>query len=272
MSKENWEAYFEAMKKEDWQSAMTVLQKISQKDKNNPQLSLKMGDLYQRMGDVVNAITSYNNSAWLLKSQGFFQKAIALYKIILRLDPYNSEALNEVKKLMFDLESAKTSNVQMPVSPAKAPLSIEELATHISDRTTFSAIPEIFSGIPEEDAKKILNELDSLSFSAGQKVVEEGDSGDSMYIIQSGKARVVAHLLGKEIELAVLEEGAVFGEVAFLTGRPRTAAVIADGPLEVFEISRLDLEKIIEMNPVILSKIEDFYESRVQDTIKKIKT
>jgi len=93
-----------------------------------------------------------------------------------------------------------------------------------------------------------------------------------MYIVKSGKARVVAHLLGKEIELAVLEEGSVFGEVAFLTGRPRTASVIADGPLEVFEISRLDLEKIIGMNPVILSKIEDFYESRVQDTIKKIKS
>ena len=272
MGKENWELYFEAMKKQDWQTAMTVLQRISQKDKNNPQVSLKMGDLYQRMGDVINSISSYSNSAWILKSQGFFQKAIALYKIILRLDPYNSEALNEVKELMFNLESAKTSSTQTPVSSAKAPISMEELASHISEGTIFSAIPEIFSGIPEEDAKKILNELDSLSFSAGQKVVEEGDSGDSMYIVKSGKARVVAHLLGKEIELAVLEEGSVFGEVAFLTGRPRTASVIADGPLEVFEISRLDLEKIIGMNPVILSKIEDFYESRVQDTIKKIKS
>jgi cAMP-dependent protein kinase regulator len=272
MSKENWESYFKAMQKEDWQSAMTVIRKISQKEKNNPQVSLKMGDLYQRMGDVVNAITAYYNSAWILRSQGFFQKAIAIYKIILRLDPSKSEALDEVKKLMFDLESSKASSAQIPISSAKAPISMEELATHVSELAGFSAIPEIFSGIPEEDAKRILNELESLSFSAGQKVVEEGDSGDSMYIVRSGRARVTAHLLGKEIELAVLEEGDVFGEVAFLTGRPRTAAVIADGPLEVFEISRRYLERIIEMNPVVLSRIEDFYKSRVQDTINKIKS
>jgi len=40
-------------------------------------------------------------------------------------------------------------------------------------------------------------------------------------------------------------------------------------PLDVHEISRLELEGIIDKNPPLLQKIEDFFESRVQDTIRK---
>lgn len=93
-----------------------------------------------------------------------------------------------------------------------------------------------------------------------------------MYVIKCGRAKVIAHLFGKALELATLETGDVFGEVAFLTGRPRTASVIAEGPLEVYELSRLELEKIIDKNPALLQKIESFYECRVQDTIKKVKS
>ena len=69
-----------------------------------------------------------------------------------------------------------------------------------------------------------------------------------------------------------LREGDVFGEVGFLTGRPRTAAVIADGPVEVYEIGRLDIEKLIETNPEVIARIEDFYETRVRDTIRILKS
>jgi CRP-like cAMP-binding protein len=124
----------------------------------------------------------------------------------------------------------------------------------------------------ENEIRMILKELPVLSFLSSNKVIEEGDSGDSMYIIKSGRAKVVAHLFGKVLELAILEAGDVFGEVAFLTGRPRTAAVIAEGPLEVYELTRLELEKIIDANPSLFQKIHDFYECRVQDTIKKVKS
>ena len=46
-------------------------------------------------------------------------------------------------------------------------------------------------------------------------------------------------------------------------------SVVAEMPLDVYEISRLELEGIIDKNPSLLQKIKDFYESRVQDTIRK---
>jgi CRP-like cAMP-binding protein len=121
------------------------------------------------------------------------------------------------------------------------------------------------------DAKNALRRILAEEYDNTRLFLRLGDSGDSLFLIDSGRAKVVAHLLGREIELAILGEGDVFGEVAFLTGRPRTAGVVAVGLLRVWQIGRLAVEGVIEKNPSVLSVLEDFYEGRVRDTIKKAK-
>lgn len=269
MNTQNWEIYFNALKDQDWKTAKTALQNILQVERETPQILLKLGDIYQRTGDSVKAIASYHHAARLLQASGFLQKAIALYKIILRLDPFDSEAITRSKDLMMEIETAKVSHKSASVCNFPAVESLEEFKTGLEERDDELIIPELFSKMPEEEVLQIFQGLQLKSFSCNETVIEEGDSGDSIYIIKSGKTKVVAHLFGREIELAILEPGDVFGEVAFLTGRPRTASVIAEAPLEVYEVSRLELENIIEKNPSLLHKIEDFYESRVQDTIRK---
>jgi len=271
MENKSWETYFNAVKKQDWETAKTSLQKILQLERNNPQIHLKLGDIYQRTGDSIKAIASYHKAAWLLRSRGFLQKAIALHKIILRLDPHDAEAISRSHELMMELETAKTCQAATPAQKVPETESLEDFAAYLADKTHDSINSELFSGMPEDEIQQILRGLSLKSFSSRDKVIEEGDSGDSLYIIKSGQAKVIAHLFGKEIELATLETGDIFGEVGFLTGRPRTASVIAEGPLEVYEISRFEIESIIEKNPSLLQKIEGFYECRVQDTIKKIK-
>jgi hypothetical protein len=54
--------------------------------------------------------------------------------------------------------------------------------------------------------------------------------------------------------------------------RPKTASVLADGLLEVYEINRRKIEKPIESTPDIMAEIEDLYETRVRDTIRQIKS
>jgi CRP-like cAMP-binding protein len=255
---------------------------------------------------------------------GFLQKALAIYKIVLRLDPDNSEAMDKTKKLMMEIES---SRIKITVAPAietveetattqtvfEAPIqtpkgngiefgekTIEEPAAGmdpILERTSyeeaqpkaeastaqpidsgqsaedFSAnIPPFLASLPKKELKNLLDKIKPQTFLAGEKIVEEGDSGDSMFVITSGNAKVVAHILGSEMELAALSTGDVFGEVAFLTGRPRTASVISTEKTEVIEFNRLILEEMFEKHPNVLRKIEDFYESHVQDTICKVQT
>jgi len=143
---------------------------------------------------------------------------------------------------------------------------------HQGEEEPPSYIPSLFASLPEDEIKQLIDRVEPQLFSPGQMILEEGDSGDSIFFIKSGHARVVSHILGKELELATLSAGDVFGEVAFLTGRPRTASVIALDMLEVIEFKKFLLEEIFEKYSDILKKLDDFYQCRVQDTLEKVKS
>lgn len=318
MARNHWEIYFNSMRAEQWEKALNSLNEILKKEPQNPQVHLKVGDVFQKVSDLSSAVSAYHQAAWLLMKNGFLQKALAIYKIILRLDPDNSEAIDKTKKLMMEIESSRIKTTAAPVietaeetattqtvfeSPAhtdeaepaektteepaaamdvllertsyeEPPSKIEAAAADSSqDGEEFSInIPAFLASLPKKELKNLLDKTKHQTFLAGEKIVEEGDSGDSMFVITSGQVKVVAHILGREMELAVLFAGDVFGEVAFLTGRPRTASVIATEKTEVIELNRLILEEIFEKHPDLLKKTEDFYESHVQDTLSKVQS
>jgi len=237
----------------------------------------------------------------VISKKGFHQKALAIYKLILRIEPQNEEAIKQSNSLLMQIEAERAPTAEyVPTAPEPekekepaftSPYGVPESEEAIIERTSFAEegttqfpslsfpeekieeefIPSAFGGLPKEDALEVIKRGTLRHYDEGSYIIEEGDTGDSMFIIKSGRAKVIAHILGKEIELAVLEKGDVFGEVAFLTGRPRTASVIAITPLDAIEIDRVSLEDAIEKNPSILEKIQDFFHSRVQDTIKKVK-
>jgi CRP-like cAMP-binding protein len=120
--------------------------------------------------------------------------------------------------------------------------------------------------------KEILTRSEIKHYSRGETIVHEGDAGDSVFIIKSGRVSVVAHILGREISLATLSAGDFFGEVAYLTGRPRTANVVSEDDVEAYEINRFLLDEIIEKRPEILSQVDEIYNARVKDTLQKIKS
>lgn len=260
MAKGNWDIYFDAVRKQQWEAAKTSLKGIIASEGDNPQTFLRLGDVYQKCGNNRSAITSYHRSAALLREQGFVQKAAALYRIILRLDPRDEEAIAGSSEILAEIDGARR----------REPVGLEQAAPP-EEAQVPAKVPKLFSGLSKDRLKKVMAGLARKSFEKGEKVVEEGDSGDSLFLIESGSAQVTAHLLGREVELAVLAEGDVFGEVSFLTGRPRTADVTSLGPLTVCEIGRVDIEEIIEQNPQVLSSLEEFYESRARDTVKKVK-
>ncbi len=71
MSRKNWETYFDAVRRQKWETAISALQEISAEEKDNPQIYLKLGDVYQKIGHTERAIASYHLSASLLRAQGF---------------------------------------------------------------------------------------------------------------------------------------------------------------------------------------------------------
>lgn len=268
MDKKYWESYYTALRREDWETARVSLEHLSTIQHNNPKVYLKLADLFQRIGDVSKALAAYHQSAWMLRQQGSVQKALALYKVILKINPFDAEATKLSKELMWEVEDLK----EQQAPPKTRQEAHEEGKADTQDIYTFSHYPILLEALPEEDRSHYMKKALSQTFAPGQIVIEEGDTSNSIYFIGSGRAKVVANILEKKLELAVLIAGDIFGEVAFITGRPRTASVIALDTLTVFEFNEILLDEIFMKYPQVLEKIHVFYESRVQDTIAKVKS
>ncbi len=100
---------------------------------------------------------------------------------------------------------------------------------------------------------------------AGGIVVSEGDPGDSVFLIASGSVRILVlggH--GRALEIRRLEAGDFFGEVAALSGRPRTATVVAVTDCELLEIAHWALERLVEARPAARPILEGVRDGRAE--------
>jgi len=107
-------------------------------------------------------------------------------------------------------------------------------------------------------------------FKKGHVLFHEGDDGEDMYIIQTGKVAIKKKLKEGETTLAVLEKGDFFGEMAILERMPRSAAaeVVEEGDLIV--ISGETFGDMIKANPEIAVRMLRKYSIRLRETNKHI--
>jgi len=80
----------------------------------------------------------------------------------------------------------------------------------------------------------------------GDTIFKEGNSGDWIYVIQSGSVEISKNVMGEKVVIEVLKTGDVFGELGFITKSPRTATATAIGSTQLGIIDRNFLDH--EMN------------------------
>lgn len=95
-------------------------------------------------------------------------------------------------------------------------------------------------------------------FAAGEVLVRQGDPGDSLFVIKSGRVRVDARAEGGRLTtVARLGPDDFFGELSLLTGEPRSASVIAESETEVVVVDKASLAPVIAADarlPEVLSE------------------
>jgi CRP-like cAMP-binding protein len=105
-----------------------------------------------------------------------------------------------------------------------------------------------------QDKESFEKELSLIEKGKDEFIVEEGDSGDFMFIIVEGKVKVVLERGKKEIVLAILEKGNFFGEMSMFGGDPRSASVKSMTGLKLLKVTRQDIDKLSKSNPKLLSE------------------
>jgi len=74
------------------------------------------------------------------------------------------------------------------------------------------------------------------TYENGEVIMNEGEAGNHMYVIQEGQAEVVLTGEAGEVNLSILVPGDVFGEMAIFTESPRSATVRALGKVRVLTV------------------------------------
>jgi CRP/FNR family cyclic AMP-dependent transcriptional regulator len=109
-------------------------------------------------------------------------------------------------------------------------------------------------------------------FPAGYELFQEGDSGDEMYIIQTGKIRIVKNVEDGEKVLAVLPAGEFFGEMAILLNESRGAGAVVEEDAQLLVIDASTFEAMIKSNVEIAYRMIKKLAQRLQDTNAQIET
>jgi len=110
----------------------------------------------------------------------------------------------------------------------------QDPAAQVHERGRLLGRVDLFAGLSDEARREIAGAIRSRTFGDGESIVRQGEPGESMFIIASGRA--VVALEPDRREVATIEGGGYFGEMSLLTGEPRTATVIARGDTVVLEI------------------------------------
>ena len=92
-------------------------------------------------------------------------------------------------------------------------------------------------------------------FNPEEIVIEEGTKGTSAFVILSGTAEVIKKLGNREILIAVLGEGQVFGEMGLIEDRPRSATVRSRSELKLRIIDRDHFNELLRTKPSVLIPI-----------------
>jgi len=110
-----------------------------------------------------------------------------------------------------------------------------DLRERTTERRKLLAGVDLFSGLDDETLREIAHAIEPRTYGDGEAIVRQGEPGESMFIICSGRAAVV--LEPDRRQVAAIETGGYFGEMSVLTGDPRTATVLARGDTLVFELT-----------------------------------
>jgi len=119
---------------------------------------------------------------------------------------------------------------------------------------------DLFGGLDDVERARLAEACPERLYGAGERVVRQGDAGQSMFVVLDGRVRVTLEPSGQEV--AVTSRGGFFGEMSMLTGEPRTATVSALDDALLMEISAERFRELAVLREGLVDHVSDVVTSR----------
>ena len=237
------------LQKADWKSAIADMEKLFAIDQD-PIVRVRIGDARQKLNQKPEAVTEYIHAADLYAEKGFVVKALAQYKLALRIDPASKQAQEKMEGL-----HSHTTVAENKIEPLE-----------FGTLEPASSVIPLFADMTQEEFNDFIKRMVVHTYPAGKIIIREGESGSSVYVATRGMVGVSTMLQGKKVQLAVLQPSDFFGEIAFLTGKPRTATVEAIEETELLELPEDELQDLISKRPRIRQVLQDRKSTRLNSS------
>jgi CRP-like cAMP-binding protein len=136
----------------------------------------------------------------------------------------------------------------------------------ILEKTIILKSSEVFGSLPAENLASLSAIATEVRVPSGAVLFREGDAGDSLYLVTSGRVRIVKG----DSEIAVLVKGTCFGEMAVLDQAPRSAdAVVADEAV-LLRIGSEEFYEVLAENPALAQDLVRLLSRRLREANARI--
>jgi len=246
------------------------LRKVSRENLDGPQLAL----LYF-LNEKLNTfhfitVLNFGVQGVLIESNIYLDKESKL-KILIKNSALNQwdiffcrvawiQALENVKiykiglEFLFPIENSLDTNTN-----AQNEISSQDLEFILNTR--------LLKALPREGVCSFLNCLTRKVIGSGIKFITQGDKGDCLYIIQQGLCSIQIQEQDNTLKtVAQRRQGDVIGEMALLTGKLRTANVISESQMILWELSRNEFDSACQLHPDIREFLTELLTNRLENS------
>ncbi len=137
-----------------------------------------------------------------------------------------------------------------------------EASLHEAPETTYNS--PFLHLLVSADRGQLTQSFREFNFAPGEVVFHDGDEGDTMFLIWSGKIAIIKGDLDSPIILAYRGPGEIFGEMAILENQPRSATIVALDHLRVLELNRQRFDQLLCETPSVSRSIMEILSARLR--------
>ena len=220
-----------------------------------------------------HAKVHHEEGSWVVEDLGSTNGIIASGKRVekISLSPGDTFQIGKTSFVVVEREIRESKEVLQTtlefVSPTSS-VGTDRRSVRLMD--VISKIP-FFAPLLETEREELAEDATMHVFSTGETIIREGDPGRSVYVILDGRVKVFTRDNDDdELELATLGVGQLFGEMSFITGKPRSSSVAALELSVVVELSYDSMAKVIEQNQAVKEVLEAYHKIRKKDTLEKL--
>ncbi|MGE0815026.1 MAG: cyclic nucleotide-binding domain-containing protein [Vicinamibacterales bacterium] len=192
-----------------------------------------------------------------------FGDSALLYRVQFWIDDYARDniARDQVRTNIW--YSFKRYGIEIPF-----PQQVEYHRTEVTGRTAehvqqlanrLGAV-DLFAELDDIERVRLADACQEHLYGAGERIVRQGDAGESMFVVLEGRVRITLEPSGQEV--AVTSTGGFFGEMSMLTGDPRTATVTALTDATLLEITAERFRDLAVRRPGLVEHVSTTVSAR----------